>query len=199
MSPIISTLANGSAYGYRTLAAAGGGPSYESIASASGTGSSGTITFSSIPSTYTSLQVRAISKTSTAVDGVNSSLIRLNGDSGTNYAYHALYGDGTTASAQGVATQNSGAIYYSSVLSGTNNTNMVGTLILDLHDYASTSRYKTLRTLGGGETNGNGTSYVALTSSLWQSTAAVSSISFITVSGNWTTQTQFALYGIKGA
>jgi hypothetical protein len=178
---------------------AAGGGAYESIATATGTGSSGTITFSSIPSTYTSLQVRAISKTSTVADGVNSSLIRLNGDSGNNYAYHTLYGDGTTVSAQGVATQSSGAIYYSSVLSGTNNTNMVGTLILDLHDYASTSRYKTLRTLGGGETNGNGTSYVALTSSLWQSTAAVSSISFITVSGNWTTQTQFALYGIKGA
>ena len=32
--------------------------SYESIASATGTGSSGTITFSSIPSTYQSLQLR---------------------------------------------------------------------------------------------------------------------------------------------
>jgi hypothetical protein len=178
---------------------AAGGTAYESIASATGTGSSGTITFSSIPSTYTSLQIRGITKGSTVSNGMVSSTIRLNNDSGSNYAYHALYGNATTVTAQGLATQPEGAIYYNSVLSGASVTNMVGAFILDLHDYASTSRYKTIRSFSGGDLNGNGTSYVGLTSSLWQSTSAVNSISIISLGGNWTTQTQFALYGIKGA
>jgi len=57
--------------------------SYESIASASGTGSSGTITFSSIPSTYTHLQIRGIGRNSYPSTQVN---VRFNSDTGSNYA-----------------------------------------------------------------------------------------------------------------
>ena len=62
--------------------------SYESIASATGTGSSKTITFSSIPSTYASLQIRINGFTSSS-DNWN---IRINGDSGTNYTTHYIVG-----------------------------------------------------------------------------------------------------------
>jgi hypothetical protein len=58
MSPILQTLANGSAYGYRTLAAAGAAPSFESIATFTPNNTTNTYTFSSIPGTYKNLQLR---------------------------------------------------------------------------------------------------------------------------------------------
>jgi len=58
MSPILQSLANGSARGYGAFGAAAAAASYESIASVTPSGSSSSVTFSSIPSTYTSLQLR---------------------------------------------------------------------------------------------------------------------------------------------
>ena len=80
-------------------------PSYESIASATGTGSSGTITFSSIPGTYQHLQIR-INSRNDSTDGATTTM-RFNGDTGSNYARHYLYGDGATVSASGNATTTS--------------------------------------------------------------------------------------------
>lgn len=176
--------------------AAGGGASYESIASATGTGSSGTITFSSIPSTYTSLQIRGIIRTDSGT-GVGAS-IRLNGDTSSNYASHQLYGDGTTAAAGGAASAtsitNGGGVGFGSTTAA----NIVGAFIIDIHDYASTTRNKTTRVFTGRDDNATG--FIRVGSGLWMNTAAVTSISLITSnSSNFTTQAQFALYGIKGA
>ena len=168
--------------------------SFESIASATGTGSSGTITFSNIPQIYSSLQIRAVARCSTGT--VINVLIRLNGDTGSNYTRHNLKGDGATASASGTTGQAS--IFALDAGRGASTAaNIVGVSITDIHDYASTTKYKTVRIIGGSDAN-NTTGDVALCSGLWLSTAAVTSISFLPTSGNWTTQTQFALYGIKG-
>ena len=79
--------------------------SYESIATATGTGSSGTITFSSIPSTYTHLQLRWIAQSSRATYADDDFNIRFNSDSGSNYSYHAMWGNGASAAASGAASQ----------------------------------------------------------------------------------------------
>ena len=71
---------------------------------------------------------------------------------------------------------------------------MMGVLILDVHDYASTSKNKTIRSLNGNDQNGAGDIY--LTSGLWLSTAAVTSLTLFT-SANYL-NTTFSLYGIKG-
>ena len=74
--------------------AGGGGGSYESIATISVGTAVSSITFSSIPSTYTSLQIRFMA--SAGYGSYNNTTIRceLNGDTtGTNYYYHALQGD----------------------------------------------------------------------------------------------------------
>jgi hypothetical protein len=166
--------------------------SYESIATASGTGSSGTITFSSIPSTYKHLQLRYIARTNWATGGADF-LYSFNSDTtNSNYAYHRLGGTGDTAFAQAST---------SSRIVGINNgssagSNMVAAGVMDILDYASTNKNKTVRNLVGSDRNGSG--LVALYSNLWMNTGAVNSLSLITENGNWTTQTQFALYGIKG-
>jgi hypothetical protein len=164
--------------------------SFESIASATGTGSSGSITFSSIPSTYTSLQIRGLYG---AASGSGYGLyIRLNGDSSSNYAYHAFYGDGSTASAFGAATQDKMYATFGTVSSTVN-----GVTIIDLQDYASTTRNKTVRFFSGEDANGSGT--VDFMSGLRINTAAITSVTLVLEGGLFSTSSQFALYGIKGA
>ena len=164
--------------------------SYESIASATGTGSSDTITFSSIPSTYTHLQIRT-----NAGDGAGNIInMRFNSDSGSNYSFHWLRGNGTAATAGGSATQTE--ISYSGYARGISS--IMGVSITDIIDYASTSKYKTARTFFGYDLNGSGA--VHLSSGLWQSTSAITSISLINNGGaSFSTASTFALYGIKGA
>lgn len=165
--------------------------SFESIATATGTGSSGTITFSSIPSTYQHLQVRWIAK-----DNIGSEFIsvRLNGDTGANYARHGLRGNGATVGATGNASQTS---FYGFGISNGTNTTYQNVGIFDLHDYASSTKYKTARVISG--VDGNGTGEIDLISGLYMSTSAITSISFIMTGGaNFDTTTKFALYGIKG-
>ena len=163
--------------------------SYESIASATGTGSSGTITFSSIPSTYVALQIRAnIISTADAI----SLRIRLNNDTGNNYTLHRLIGNGSTATAEGVTPQSSMLLSPPGSVFRTTPTS----LIFDLHNYASTSQYKTARWIVGSDRNGSGG--VTLGSNLWQSTSAVNQVQIYLQSDQFATGTTVSLYGIKG-
>lgn len=174
----------------------GGGGSFESIATGTGTGSSNTITFSSIPNTYKHLQIRALEKITDAGSGLSSLSIVLNSDSGLNYPYHRLFGNGTTVYAQGYDATNGGNGMYVGAVTTTGLTSIFGTAIYDFHDYASSSKYKTMRGFAGADYNGNG--QVHLTSSVWLNTAAITSISLVANTTNWASGTQFALYGIKG-
>lgn len=172
-------------------------PAFESIATATGTGSSGTITFSSIPSTYKHLQIRYIGR-SDEVATVRNLNIRLNGDTGTNYVYHNLTGDGTTATAAGVTAV--AQMLVRPIPAASASANIMGAGIIDIHDYASTTKNKTVRTFVGADANTASTDWkVSLFSGLWLNTAAITSISLIAQSGNFTTDSTFALYGIKGA
>jgi hypothetical protein len=163
---------------------------FESIATATGTGSSDTITFSSIPSTYKHLQIRGI-----ANDGVGNGFeasIRFNGDSAANYAYHRALGNGSSVTALGSGGQDTMRIGNAS-----NVADNVAVYIVDIHDYASTTKNKTIRSLSGRDTNGAG--FAILYSGLWLSTSAVNSVSVVNVGArSWSTTTTFALYGIKG-
>jgi hypothetical protein len=169
--------------------------SYESIASATGTGSSATITFSSIPSTYKHLQIRWIARSTFSSSSAINMKVYINSDTGANYAYHQLFGDGTSATATGSASQTeiivAGACAGNSMTSG-----IMGTGILDIADYASTTKTKTLRSFAGIDTNTT-TGSIRLSSGLYNSTTAMSSISFETNNGNFGTTSTFALYGIK--
>jgi len=171
--------------------------SFESIATATGTGSSGTITFSSIPSTYQHLQVRWIARTSPATDSATTVRIRFNSDTGANYTRHLLYADGTSATAQGSASETSIDVR-AGARTDSSGTNTMGVAVIDVHDYASTTKYKTLRGFSGADDNDT-TGEISLQSGLWMNTAAISSITIFSVSGNFLSTSTFALYGIKGA
>ena len=166
---------------------------YESIATVTvGAGGSSTITFSSIPSTYTHLQIRALSKSTTAGTANASFTAQFNSDTGSNYTRHALTGDGATVSASGAASQ-------TSIRAGgnteANSTNIFAVSVIDILDYANTNKYKTLRTLFGSDLNGSGE--INFRSGAWMNTNAITSVLLTPSSGNFAQYSSFALYGIK--
>lgn len=167
--------------------------SFESIASY--TGSASTTTFSSIASTYKHLQLRI---NYLEPNGGQSLTMRFNGDTGTNYAQHQLAGTGSVASADAATSQNAAVIFSNTVTAGTVLT-YPNVMIVDIIDYASTTKYKTVRVFAGADKNGTDGG-VQLLSNLWLSTAAINSITLRDPSSlAWSSTTQFALYGIKGA
>ena len=177
--------------------AVGAAGDYESIATTvSGVGGSSFITFSSIPSTYKHLQIRTLSHASSG--NQPAMLLRLNSDSGANYAWHGLEGNGSgTPYAYSMGGANTAAYVYS--VAGTAfNASTFSAHVIDLLDYASVNKNKTIRSLGGNDNNGNG--FVSLNSGLWiNSGSAVNSITLtIDGGGNFTQHSHFALYGIKG-
>jgi len=175
-------------------AAAGAGGSYESIATVTvGGGGSATITFSSIPATYTHLQIRGIYRTNRA-SFPDFLKVRYNSDSGNNYSEHRLQGDGSSASSAGTA--NLDYAQWAAIASAAASANVFSGGVFDLLDYTNTNKYKTNRTLTGFDNNGSGR--IHLESGSWRNTAAVNTITIISGSGSTFQQyTQFALYGVK--
>jgi hypothetical protein len=169
--------------------------SYESIATVNVSTAVSSITFSSIPATYTHLQIRCIARSSYTNSGYGS--IQFNSDTGSNYNAHYIYGNGSTveSSAMGNYTR----MDFLALSQSASNT--FGAGVIDILDYANTNKYKTVRSLVGGDDNGGSGGRIALNSGLWMSTSAITSINISSGGGaeNFQQYSQFALYGIKGA
>jgi len=182
MSPILGIVAS---------SMRGASNSYESIATVTvGSGGASNISFTSIPATYTHLQIRGIGKQATTT--ANGPSLYYNGIStGTSYAFHNLYGNGSSAAANGFASQP-----YDSSMSLIGTGSEYTAFIIDILDYANTNKYKTTRALTGLDKNGSGEVY--LHSNVFMSTNAISQIDIFN-GYVWQQYTQFALYGVKGA
>jgi hypothetical protein len=170
---------------------------FESIATVSvGSGGAATVTFSSIPQTFTHLQVRAIARGSINTATVTADM-QFNNDTGSNYGMHYILGNGTAASVGSDIGVN--RTYGLQIPGLPAIASVFGTGVIDILDYSSTSKYKTIRTLTGFDNNGSGR--VLLRSGLWMSTSAISTIKLFDsdYSGNFAQYSTFALYGIKGA
>ena len=172
--------------------------SYESIATVTvGSGGSSSVTFSSIPGTYKNLQIRASNRDTRTGTNEQSVRMQFNSDAGNNYSRHYLEGYGSgTPSVGGTASTDWIKVGLSPTSSA--NANTYGVFIVDILDYADTSKYKTARSFGGDDLNGSGT--IGLWSGLWMNTTAITSITLSpTNSELWVANSKFALYGIKGA
>lgn len=122
--------------------------------------------------------------------------IRFNSDSGNNYAAHWLYGDGASVAATGSANRTNVWIqgYYPG---SAYNSSMFGATIIDIHDYASTTKNKTVRNFNGLSTNSASDNLVNLVSGVWLNTSAITSIELNFNGETIGSGTTFALYGIK--
>jgi hypothetical protein len=143
------------------------------------------ITFAGIPNTYKHLQVRILQMTS----GTINPKLKINNDgTGSNYYMHSIYNNNPNVSAYNEANNASGISYLY------NETTQPAVAIIDILDYASTTKNKTLRDLGAYDANGSG--YIFYRSGGWFSTAAINSLTF-TEPSNFLQHTQFSLYGVK--
>jgi hypothetical protein len=174
--------------------------SYESIATYTGTGSNNSVTFSSIASTWKHLQIRAIVRCTTSTGGNSLLWWRFNGDSSTaSYAMHGLYADGSSAGAYQIVSGNYGKGLIGSTALATSLSNTYTAVTVDILDYGNTSKNKTVRSYRGEDYNGSGE--FRLASGVWLSTSAITSIEvgYLDNAGSYlATNTQIALYGIKG-
>ena len=200
--PIIASRAGGSASGFGGLRTFGAAAAIDTGAMFPlgmvqvGSGGSPSITFSSIPSTYKHLQIRAL-VTGTNATQTGSTSFQLNGDTGSNYTRHILGGGGATAFAYAATVETKGHVYgYNDNL----NNVVPMSFVMDILDYANTSKYKTTRVFSGSDRNGTAPhGDINLISSLWLNTNAITSLSIFIGGQDIGQYSSFALYGIKGA
>lgn len=174
--------------------------SFESIATVSvGAGGASSITFSSIPSTYSHLQLR-ISSRSNGNDTENNATMRFNGDSGNNYiSWNYVYGNGTSAFSN-TGGQNTFIIADRNAMNLAS-ANIYSPCIIDILDYTNTNKNKTVRRFSGVELNTtNGASSVWLAGGLWMSTSVITSLTLTPSTSfspnNYIVDSIFALYGV---
>jgi hypothetical protein len=158
---------------------------YEPISTETVSGTStSTVTFSSIPQTYTDLVLVINGQTSANVD----IFVRFNSDTATNYSFTTLRGDGSAAS----SARNSNATSLG-IISG-NPSSGFSTYITNIFNYTNATTFKTSIT----RTNTN--DRVGAIVGLWRATpAAVTTVQVRVDSGYFIANSTFTLYGIKAA
>lgn len=153
------------------------------------------VTFSSLgsyASTYKHFQIRATMR----ANGTTLTFfrLRLNGDTGTNYASHRLLGNGSAVTSS--ASTSSIAMFLGNRLPGDSTANSFTTSVIDILDFGSSSKNTTVRNLSGFSDGVNGHNIV-LSSGLWNNTAAVTSIEVSSASDSFVSGSRFSLYGVK--
>jgi hypothetical protein len=148
------------------------------------------VTFSSIPGTYTDLiLVAQLGQTTTSA----SLGIQFNSDTTSNYSFTELYGTGTTAASARASSQPVIYICYDTVPDATLNNNFICNII----DYSNSTTYKTVISRQNNPSSAYpGTSAVV---GLWRSTAAITSVLVKPAAGNLLSGSSFKLYGIEAA
>lgn len=151
------------------------------------------VTFSSIPQTYTHLQVRCATK---SPNGGPALTIQYNSDTTVNYKSHYLESNGAAASAGVGGTNTYGYVGYPAP--GTANASTRSSTIIDILNYTSTNKNKTTRSITGYDTNNSPDGYADMFSNVWLSTSAINTITFTIQGELFVTNSSFSLYGIKG-
>ena len=157
---------------------------YTPIATANGTGSSSTIDFTSIPSTYTDLRIVVFMKQSS---GYTYS-IRFNSDGGSNYSNTQHWGP------NGSTTWTERAINQTEFNVGDINSSNGASSIIDVMNYSNSVKQKSILV----NHNDVGNTRVYNKVALWRSTSAINAIK-IMGGGNFTTDTRVTIYGIAAA
>lgn len=162
------------------------GKTYEPIATTTLTSAQTGVTFSSISGSYTDLVLVANVKV-TGQPGRNAT-VQFNSDTGSNYSFSAVYGDGSSASSFRVSTISYGRL--------ANFGTGIGNAIAQFQNYSNTTTYKTWLS----RSNDGGVGVLAF-ANLWRNTAAISTIALSNFGNslNIASGSTFTLYGIKAA
>jgi hypothetical protein len=159
---------------------------YEKIASTTLGSTASTVTFSSIPATYTDLVLISNVKAS---GGNCYPYIRLNSDTGTNYSYTYMSGTGSSALSGRASNTAVNFMYgYSYATTANNNFNS----LIQVMNYSNTTTNKTMLSRSNNAENSSDTGV-----GLWRNTAAVTTVTMVGNSNDFAAGSTFTLYGIK--
>jgi hypothetical protein len=158
-------------------------PTYIALATVTLGASAASVTFGSIPATYRDLIIVA---TATATQSTFGRM-RFNGDSGTNYFFVRMSGNGSSATS--TFGSSLGAAYLGEIAKS--NTGAILQMNVSVMDYSATDKHKTL--LARADAAATGTD---ATASRWASTAAITSLLIFPDDGSWTSGSTFSLYGV---
>jgi hypothetical protein len=165
---------------------------YTLIASTTADGTTSSVSFTSIPQTYTDLVVRLTARnTGTNVD--NSLAVRPNGST-TNDSNTRLSGNGSTASSgRSTADFDAGRI-----TSGNATADTFGSVEMYIPNYTAATN-KPMSAFGVAETNATAVE-MRINALLWSNTSAITSLNITTDGvGNFASGSSFFLYGIKNS
>jgi hypothetical protein len=171
---------------------------YEPIATSTLGSAAATISFTSIPSTYTDLVI-VVYANATASNHLYARWGNGSYDSGTNYSNTGMFARSTTndyGSANNTNTVWARLSPYT--YSVPNATSTFGTTLVSLQNYSNTTTYKTAlsRIAGIGANDYAGTEAAI---NLWRNTAAINQIQFLLPTGSFNTGTTITIYGVKAA
>jgi hypothetical protein len=155
------------------------------------------IQFTGIPQTYTDLFV-VIYARGTAALTITQSFVFLNSDgSNSNYSMTDVVGNGSAATSTR-ATRGGGSFGVITNCPGASATaGVFGTSVMHIMNYSNTTTLKTALNRDAMDLNGSGNTFERIT--LYNSTAAISSLYFQSGSGNFVGGSQITLYGIAAA
>jgi hypothetical protein len=156
---------------------------------------SASVTFTSIPQTFSHLQIRLICRSNRSDQNGDFFQLNFNSDTGTNYNWNFLNATGIGEGGS-VNSVNASFIEVNRFPGSLISANIFGAQVIDITDYMDTNIHKTVRYLGGWDGSGSGEVYFG--GGIWRSTSTITSIT-LTNSGSRSFQpySHFTLYGIK--
>lgn len=171
---------------------------YTLIASNTLTSNATSVTFSSIPGTYTDLVVR-VSARNTAPGTYEAFRIEFNGSSTAVYSNTYALGNGSAASSGRDSNNSFISAPYSNGNGATSNTFSSHEIYIPSY---TVSQNKPLSVFSATETNAStaNAAWTGITAGLWRNTSAITQITFVSPGGyDYVSGSSFWLYGIKNS
>lgn len=142
-----------------------------------------TVTFSNISGSFRDLMLIVNGQTTSSL---NNLVVRFNSDSGSNYSYVRMLGDGSSAS-----SASNGSLTYAAFGDVGNLDSVVTATVFD---YSATDKHKTALVRGN---NGGSGGVVSAYATRWASTSAITTMTVTAGSGDLASGMSLALYGVS--
>lgn len=157
------------------------------------TGTATTVSFNAIPQIYTHLQLRVVLRRERTTG--DNTFIRFNSDTtAASYFSHQLIANGTTVSSGQTSSTTVGILI--GRMAGTNDGQGYVPSIVDILDYTSTTKTKTIKSLSGAANSSE--QITGIRTGFWNNTSAITSILITPPSLPFSIGSRFSLYGVRG-
>jgi hypothetical protein len=168
---------------------------YEPIATQTLGTATNTVTFTSIPQTYTDL-ICIVEGRGTRADYDDEVKIQFNSDTATNYSTTLLTGTGSSTSSSRASNS---SVIIGRITANSATAGVRSNMILNIMNYSNTTTYKTVLERLNEPPSGGADYGVGLHVGLWRNTAAITILTLTTTAANFSSGCNFTLYGIKAA